>query len=144
MPCQHDHCLIAHSDVWRPDGGVMGCRSRRTDPLGVGQGPNDGTKLDLIMWQLLQLSQQLGEIMTAQGDITAAVTAFTALLTDMQSDSATLLTDVTAIQAQLAAGQPVDTSALDSVVASVQAMQTGLDTAVSQVSGLVPAPPAAT
>lgn len=103
----------------------------------------DSQKLDLIMWELVQIAKQLGEIMTAQSDIDAAVTAFTAMLTDMQNDAATLVTDVTAIQAALASGNPVDTSALDSVVAGASAIQSALDTAVSQVSGLVPATPPA-
>lgn len=79
--------------------------------------------------------------MAAQDDINAAVASVTALLSDISAQNVTIGTDLTAIQAQLAAGQPVDTSALDSAVANVQSVQAALDQAVAAVSA-VAAPPA--
>jgi mevalonate kinase len=87
------------------------------------------------------IQEKVGIIMTSQNDIDAAVTTFTTLLTDIQDQTGTLVTDMTEIQQELSAAG-VDTSKLDAVVTNVKAIDTALDTAVSQVSGLVP--PAAT
>ena len=57
-------------------------------------------KLDILNWKVDQ-------IIMSQADINSAVSAITALLTDVQEQTDDILTDVTAIQAQLAAGQPV-------------------------------------
>ena len=66
--------------------------------------------------------------MTAQDDINNAVTVVTGLLSDIQArvtdantQLGTLATDLTAIQQQIAAGQPVSTAALDTVVGNVAA-----------------------
>lgn len=84
--------------------------------------------------------------MTSQDDINAAVTAIQGLATDISTQVAQLGTDVTAIQAEITTlqGQGVDTSALNTLVASVASTQSSLDTAVSSVSNLVPpaTPPA--
>jgi hypothetical protein len=94
-------------------------------------------KLDILNWKA-------DLIIMSQTDINNAVTAITALLTDVGNQTSSILTAVTAIQAALAAGQPVDTTALDSVVAGVQQVDTALDTAVGQLGSLVPAPGGAT
>ena len=72
--------------------------------------------------------------MTAQDDINNAVTVVTGLLSDIQArvtdantQLGTLATDLTAIQQQIAAGQPVSTAALDTVVGNVAAVQASLD-----------------
>jgi hypothetical protein len=94
-------------------------------------------KLDILNWKA-------DLIIMSQTDINNAVTAITALLTDLGTQTASILSDVTAIQAALAAGQPVSTTALDSTVAGVTAVQTALDGAVSSLGSLVPAPGGAT
>lgn len=81
--------------------------------------------------------------MASQDDINAAVTAITSLLTDLSAQAATILTDITAVQGQIGAGQAVDTTALDSAVSGIEAVQTALDDAVTNLS-TVAEPPAAT
>ena len=68
--------------------------------------------------------------MAAQDDIRSAISAIQAVTAD-------LVAAVSAIQGQLAAGQPVDTSGLTAAVAALQAVD-------EQVKGLEtpPAPPA--
>lgn len=82
--------------------------------------------------------------MAAQDDVNTATQVFSGVLTDVQAQTAALVTDLAAIQAAVAAGQPVSTSALNAVVASAQGMQAALDTAVGSISTSVtpPAPPA--
>jgi hypothetical protein len=84
-------------------------------------------------------------------DVTAIAGALTAIqgtLGDVSAQAATLLTDVTNIQAVIAAGGTVDTSQLDALVQTANALQTqassaqaALDPAVTAVTAL--APPAA-
>jgi hypothetical protein len=90
-------------------------------------------KLDILNWKADQ-------ILMSQADINNAVTAITTLLTDIGTQTSAILTDVTAIQAALAAGQPVSTTALDTTVAGIQAVDTALDAAVTQLGTLAPAP----
>lgn len=84
-----------------------------------------------------------------QSDIDNAVTVISGFLTDVQSKNAEVLSDIQEIQQALANGQTVDTSKLDSMVATVSGIQTNLDSAVSQLSSVAnpapapsPAPPA--
>jgi len=72
------------------------------------------------------------------------VDAITGVLNDVKSQSGVLVTDVTAIQAALAAGQPPDLSALDNLVSNAKDIQSALDSAVGSVNALVPPPPAPT
>ncbi len=115
-------------------------------------------------WPNSPLHTEMEKLMAAQDDINAATAAITGLLTDIQAKVAdattqigTLGTDLTAIQQQIASGQPVDTSALNtaagsvaSVQASLDSMGAALDTAVQNVTAVaspaaVPAePPAGT
>ena len=79
--------------------------------------------------QLKAINAKLGEIVTAQDDINAAVQA-------IQSVTADLVTAVANIQAELAAlPAPVDTSALNAAIAPLQAVQAQVDALES------PAPP---
>lgn len=98
-------------------------------------------KLDTIIELQLQLIEKVEKLMTSQQDVDAAVTAVQGLLTDVQTQVTAIATDVTAIQQLLANGQTVDTTALDSVVATVQGVQSSLDQGVSQLNALAnPAP----
>jgi hypothetical protein len=81
---------------------------------------------------------QLEKILMSQADINSAAATFQALLTDIGTDVGEVLTAVTAIQTALASGQGVSTAALDAVVAQVAGVQSSLDSATSQVQGLVP------
>ena len=112
-------------------------------------------KLNAIAWYLLDLTNtikqtarettgRLDKIMAAQDDINAAVTAVTGLLTDIQGQVATLATDLQQIQALLASGQTVDTSALDAAVANVAGIQSALDSGVSAVTAVASPPPPTT
>lgn len=112
-----------------------------------------------ILAQLREINQKLDVIMTSQDDIDAAVAAINdavtgigSAVTDLGTQNAQLAADVAAIQAALTAGPGggVDTTALNLAVASLVATkdslatsQASLDTAVSQVSGLVPPAPSA-
>jgi hypothetical protein len=70
---------------------------------------------------LARIEQKVDKIMAAQDDITAAVTALTSFLSDFS-------TQVQAIAAKLAAGgTPVDTSALNTVIAELPAAQAAVD-----------------
>jgi putative Ig domain-containing protein len=91
-----------------------------------------------------RIDQTLEKIMSAQNDINSAVTAIQNLLTDVSGNVTTILADVKALQAALASGQTVDTTALDAAVADIAAVQSSLDAATSQLSGIVPASSAST
>lgn len=97
----------------------------------------------LVLAALKRIEQKADRIMTAQDDINNAVIAVTGLLTDISAQVAQLGTDLTAIQQELASGQPVSTTALDSAVQQVSAAQAALDTAVASITGLAPAAPPA-
>jgi hypothetical protein len=86
-----------------------------------------------------RIDQTLEKIMSAQNDINSAVTAIQNLLTDVSGNVTTILADVKALQAALASGGTVDTTALDAAVADIASVQSSLDAATSQLSGIVPA-----
>jgi hypothetical protein len=82
--------------------------------------------------------------MSEQSDIDTAVTEFGSLLSDLQTQTSSLVTDLSELQATIAAGQPVDTSALDGVVASASTVQGALDSAVANLNTeAAPAAPSA-
>jgi hypothetical protein len=95
-------------------------------------------QLSRIEHRLVAVEQKEDIIMAGQASVDAAVAALTPFLTDLSSDAA-------AIKAQLAAGGvPVNTDALDAVVAQLPAAQAALDalanptppvTSASAVSG---------
>ena len=85
---------------------------------------------------------KLDVLMSQQDAIDTAVQALAATLTDVQGDAATLVTDVTAIAAKIAAGETVDITALNALVVSAQSVQAALDSATASVTALA-APPAA-
>lgn len=89
---------------------------------------------------LLELNSKMDAIMTAQDDINAAVAAFGTILTDLQAQVTQLGADVAALAALLAAGQPVDTTALNAITATAAGIQSSLDSAVSSVTALAPPP----
>jgi hypothetical protein len=95
----------------------------------------------LILWLLVDILRKLERIMTAQDDINAAVAAFSTILTDIQGQVATLGTDVQQLTTLIGSGQPVDTSALDAIVATAAGIQSSLDTAVGSVTALATPPP---
>lgn len=96
---------------------------------------------DKLEEHLTSLERKVNQIMSEAADIANAVTVVTNLLNDVSSDNQTILADITAIQDQIANGQPVDTSALDAVIAKVSNVQSGLDSAVENLSN-VASPPA--
>lgn len=75
-----------------------------------------------ILELLYTIDGKLDQIMSAQSDVDAAVAALNSFLSDVA-------TQVTNIEAALAAGggTPVDTTALNSVVAQVPTVQAALD-----------------
>jgi hypothetical protein len=78
-------------------------------------------QLSRIEHRLVAVEQKEDAIMAGQASIDAAVAALTPFLTDLSND-------VAAIKAQLAAGgTPVNTDALDAVVAQLPAAQAALD-----------------
>jgi len=102
--------------------------------------------LAMVYESLQSLHQKADRIMSEQSTTQADVDAATALLTQIQSDVAgvvtTLGSDFTAIEAEIASlqAQGVNTSALDAAVASAKSTVAGLDPAVAQITSLVPAP----
>lgn len=93
-------------------------------------------------------NKRLDAIIVSQASIDNAVTTVTNFLTDLSNDNQTILADLTAIQQQIANGQPVSTAALDAVVGKVGAVQTGIDSATQQLTAVAnptppPPPPAA-
>jgi DNA repair ATPase RecN len=95
-----------------------------------------------IIEQFRQMNRELAKIMASQDDINAAVTAIQGLLTDLSAQAGTILTDIQAVQSQIGSGQAVDTSALDSAVSGIQAVQTSLDSAVSNLTTVAEPTPA--
>jgi hypothetical protein len=94
-----------------------------------------------------RINEKLEKIMSEQSqqqiDVNNADAAIVALLTDMQTDIATIGTGVTAIQAALAAlPASVDTTQLDADVANIAAAQASLDAAAASVANVVPPAPA--
>lgn len=90
--------------------------------------------------------------MSTQDQANADAAAVDALTTQVNAFQATLSNDVANInaeiavlQGQIAAGEPVDLTGLESSLATLQGSVTGLGTAVSSVDGIAPpaAPPAA-
>jgi len=78
---------------------------------------------------LERIERKVEKLMAGQASIDAAVTAFTAFLTDLSAD-------VTAIKTELANGGTVNTTQLDTLVAGLPAAQAALDALVT-----TPAPP---
>jgi len=96
-------------------------------------------ELAAINNRLTDIQKTLREIKMGQADINADVqvltTAFNdglAGVQDLINDAAQLQTDASAIIAALAANQPVDTTALDALTASVEAA--GASTAAAQAA----------
>ena len=99
--------------------------------------------LDQILSAVKTANLKLDVLMSQQDDIDTDVRAIADALAAVQGDAATLVTDVTAIAAKIAAGQPVDTSALDALVATAQGVQSAIDSATASVTALAnPVPPA--
>jgi peptidoglycan hydrolase CwlO-like protein len=87
---------------------------------------------------LARIEQKQGAIMTAQDDINAAVVQLQATQANEAAAVSALGSDVTAIQAELAAGGQPDTSALNAAVAAQPAADAALAAAVGDVTALVP------
>jgi hypothetical protein len=83
--------------------------------------------------QLARIEGKVDQIMAGQASIDAAVAALNPFLTDLSND-------VAAIKAQLANGAPVDTDALDAVIAQLPAAQAALDALASPPAPPQPAP----
>lgn len=96
--------------------------------------------LDQILTALNTVNRKLDVLMSQQDAIDSAVQALTAVLTDVQADAATLVTDLTALASSVAAGQPVNTDALTALVANAQSVQAALDAATAQVTAIAPPP----
>jgi hypothetical protein len=82
----------------------------------------------------------LEDIMAGQASIDAAVAQLASTQATEATAVATLAADVTAIQAELAAG--VDTTALDAAVAAQAGSDADLVSAVNDVTALASPPPA--
>lgn len=97
-------------------------------------------KLSDIAFALLRIERKLDQIMTAQDDINAAVATVTALLTDLQAQTAQLATDLQTLTTELQ-GQGVDTTALNQVTSQVAGIQQALDQGVTAITNLATPPP---
>lgn len=87
------------------------------------------------------LNRKLEKIMVTQADIDALVTQLDASVTDLQSQSAAIGADVTAIQAALANPANIDITALQAAVASLASNQATLDASVGTLNDVVPPVP---
>jgi ABC-type transporter Mla subunit MlaD len=100
-----------------------------------------------------QLNRRLDAIQVSQADITADVTAIAGVLTSVQAtlgDVATQAGNLVTAVGEITPGQPIDTSALDALVQTANALQAqataaqgALDPAVASVGALVPTTPSA-
>ena len=116
-------------------------------------------KVDRLSGRLGHVNEKLDVIMVSQSDLDAlaqsisdSLATLSGVVADQGTQSAAIATDVTAIQALLAAGQngTLDITALSAAVASLAdnaaaltASQASLDTAVGTVTDLVPPAPSA-
>lgn len=108
------------------------------------QNPDVHRELAAIRAQLDDITTKLETISMSQASIDADVTALTTALTSVQgvvtdiaADQATLVTDLQAIQAQLASGGTVDTSALDALVTNAQGVQSAAQSAQASLDATV-------
>jgi len=108
-----------------------------------------GQSLAAISADLTAIRADLGVIMTEQQNVDQDVAALGAALQGVSDRTAQVVTDQAAIaaeiqqlQQQVANGQTVDLSALDTLAQSAAATAGQLGTAVDSLTGLVPAPPA--
>jgi ribosomal protein L12E/L44/L45/RPP1/RPP2 len=90
--------------------------------------------------QFNTLSTKVSKLMAAQDDINTAVLALKGVVTDLTGTVQTLADEFAALQNQ--AGVPVDTSALETAVTSLQGVQTALDS-LATANAPAPADPAA-
>jgi ABC-type transporter Mla subunit MlaD len=82
---------------------------------------------------LARIEGKVDQLMAAQDDINAAVTAVNSFLTDLSTQVA----DIKAALAAGGGGTPVDTSALNTAVGQFPAAQAALDALAPQPSGPV-------
>lgn len=88
---------------------------------------------------LNSIESKLGVITMTEQAISDGIDTINAVITDVQAKTADLVTDAQAIQAELAAGQPLSQATVDkfnALVSSAQAVQTALDPAVDAVTAL--------
>ena len=83
------------------------------------------------------INAKLDRIIMSQADIDSAVTAVQGLLSDISTQTASILADVQAF----AANPSDDTTQLDTAVAGIQQVQTALDSAVTQLGAAAPVTP---
>jgi|HubBroStandDraft_5_1064220.scaffolds.fasta_scaffold07161_4 DNA-binding FrmR family transcriptional regulator len=92
--------------------------------------------LNRVLQRLDVIEGKVDTLMSAQSDVDAAVAALNEFLSDVAEQ-------ITAIQAELTAdGTPVDTSALNAVIAQVPAVQEALDALAPATTTPAPAPSA--
>ena len=83
---------------------------------------------------ILTLGKDLEIIMSQQDEINADVTALTGVVTTLQTADTNIAAEIAALEAQVAAGQPVDLSGLKSAVA-------GVSDAANALAAIAPAAP---
>lgn len=81
-------------------------------------------QIDDLYRHLHILEEKVQEIMTAQDDVNAAVTAIQAVTTDLTNAVTNIQAEIAALKA---ANVAVDTSALDTAVTQLQAVQATVD-----------------
>jgi hypothetical protein len=97
-----------------------------------------------VLARLDTIDTKLETILMSQQSIENDVAALTAVFTDVSAQVATLVTDLTAIQQEIAAGGTVDTSSLDALVTTAQGIQASLDSATAGItSAATPSTPPA-
>lgn len=112
------------------------------------------TRTERIIVSQQEADQEAADIDAAVTSIAADQAAQTAALNDIVGQSATILTEIQALEAQVAQGQPVDLSGIRDKITALQsqaqaataetAQATAADTAVQTdaAAGAPPAPPA--
>jgi ethanolamine utilization microcompartment shell protein EutS len=98
-------------------------------------------RLRIVEGLLVELLVKVDDLQMSQDALNTAVAQVTAFLTDIQGQVAQLGTDVTNLTAALQSGT-VDVSGAVALGNSVASIQSSLDSAVSQVTGLAPGAPA--
>lgn len=100
---------------------------------------------DRVLPLLRTLNRKVERMSDQQAELDSDVQALTGVVSDVASQSTQIGTDLSAIEAWIAAqpaNTPVDLSGLTSLVQTAQSSQQTLDSAVGQLTAAVPASPA--
>lgn len=97
------------------------------------EGKTDRHLLHQVLLEFHFLNIKIDKIMSEQDSINADVAAIKAVFDKIGADLTTINAGIAALQAQIASGATVDTTALDALVAQGQALQGTVDSAAASL-----------